>query len=389
MKQQLLIVFTGPLELGGIERSLLGLLDSIDYDRYNVDLFLYSHHGAMFHAINPKVNLLPEVKELAYLRESFFRKIKKGCLDSAIMRLKDGLLGRFSTIDHDATWAQIMRKHASPIEKQYDLAIGFFRPFDFIIDKVHAKRKVGWIHTDYRSAGEKLDAVRRDFERLDSIAAVSDQVAESFCELFPQLNDKVTVIENILSPQMIRQQADTADIREEMAGTTKLLSIGRFTNQKNFDNIPDICKRIREKGIDINWYLIGFGPDESFIRHRVEEAGMQEHVIILGKKDNPYPYIKACDLYVQPSRYEGKCVAVREAQMLGKPVVITNYGTSGSQLEDGVDGIIVPIDNAGCAAGIAVLLRNPEKMESLKEACLLRDYSNSKEIDKVYQLIKK
>ena len=127
--------------------------------------------------------------------------------------------------------------------------------------------------------------------------------------------------------------------------------------------------------------------DQEYIRKKIAEAEMEEHVIILGKLDNPYPYIMACDLYVQPSRYEGKCVAVREAQTLGKPVVITDYTTAPSQLENGVDGVIVPKDNTRCAAGIAELLRDSIKMERLKKNCLARDYSNSGEIDKVYQLL--
>ena len=114
---------------------------------------------------------------------------------------------------------------------------------------------------------------------------------------------------------------------------------------------------------------------------------MQEHVVILGKRSNPYPYIKACDLYVQPSRYEGKCVTVREAQMLGKPVVITNYATAPSQLEDGVDGVVVPMDNAGCAEGIAQLLRDPQRMDMLSRNCLARDYSNAAEVEKLYKLM--
>ena len=104
------------------------------------------------------------------------------------------------------------------------------------------------------------------------------------------------------------------------------------------------------------------------------EAGMEQTVILLGKRENPYPYIKACDLYVQPSRFEGKCVTVREAQMLGKPVVITRYATSADQLEEGVDGVIVPMDNEGCAEGISSLLRDPERMERLVQACRQRDY---------------
>ena len=110
-------------------------------------------------------------------------------------------------------------------------------------------------------------------------------------------------------------------------------------------------------------------------------------MILLGKKANPYPYMAACDLYVQPSRYEGKAVTVREAQMLGKPVVITRYATSASQLEEDVDGVIVPMDNEGCAAGIAELLRDEAKMERLRQTCLARDYSGAEEVEKIYQLM--
>ena len=114
---------------------------------------------------------------------------------------------------------------------------------------------------------------------------------------------------------------------------------------------------------------------------------MEKNVIILGKKTNPYPYIKECDIYVQPSRYEGKCVTVREAQMLKKPVVITRYATSNSQLEDGVDGIIVPMDNEGCAKGILEVIRNYKLQKSLVENCSKRDYSNSKEVNKLSLLV--
>ena len=166
-----------------------------------------------------------------------------------------------------------------------------------------------------------------------------------------------------------------------------LLSVGRFCEAKNFDNVPDICRRLVADGLDVTWYLIGYGGDEALIRQKIAEAGMQERVIVLGKKDNPYPYMRACDLYVQPSRYEGKAVTVREAQLLGKAVVITDYATSGSQLEDGVDGVIVPMDNEGCAAGIAALLRNPERMRRLSENCKKRDYTNSAEVEKIYALM--
>ena len=108
---------------------------------------------------------------------------------------------------------------------------------------------------------------------------------------------------------------------------------------------------------------------------------------MLGMREDPYPYIAHCDLYVQPSRYEGNSVTVREAQVLAKPVVITRYATSASQLNEGVDGVIVPMDNDGCAEGIACLLRDPEKMKQLSEACRRGDYANTSQAEKLMELL--
>lgn len=388
-RKQILVIFTGPLELGGIERSLLGLIESFDFKKYDVDLFLFGHHGTLFSHIDKRVHLLPEVKELAYLRDSFLTKLKHGCFFSAALRCRDRMLSRFRKTDNDATWADVVQRCVKKQSKHYDLAISFFRPFDYLIEKVDADIKVGWIHTDYSNKDTFTEGLEKDYSRLDVISAVSKECKESFCRMFPKLADKVVVIENIHSRASIQQSAVVFTVNEEMPedGSIRLLSIGRFCTAKNFDNVPDICKKILKAGINVKWYLIGFGPDESLIRQKIEENGMQERVMILGKKDNPYPYIRACDLYVQPSRYEGKCVSVVEAQILQKPVVITAYKTSASQLLDGVDGVIVPQDNEGCAQGIIELLKNPERMTALVENCKNRDYSNRAEVEKLYRLI--
>ena len=167
----------------------------------------------------------------------------------------------------------------------------------------------------------------------------------------------------------------------------KLLSIGRFCTAKNFDNVPDICRRILRSGINVRWYLIGFGSDEALIQRKIVECGMEDHVVILGKKTNPYPYIKACDFYVQPSRYEGNSVSVHEAQILGKSVVITDYATSASQLEDGVDGIIVPMENDKCAAALADFFQDEEKQRVLVRNELRKDYTNAGGLQKLYMLL--
>ena len=167
----------------------------------------------------------------------------------------------------------------------------------------------------------------------------------------------------------------------------KLLSIGRYCDAKNYDNVPDICAKIVEQEPDIKWYIIGCGGDEAMVRRKIAEAGMEDHVILLGKQNNPYPYIKACDIYVQPSRYEGKSVTVREAQMLYKPVVITNYPTASSQVKDGVDGVIVPLENQACADGIVRFIRDKALQSRIIDYLKTHDYGNEAEVEKIYQLL--
>jgi len=168
-----------------------------------------------------------------------------------------------------------------------------------------------------------------------------------------------------------------------------LLSIGRLCTAKNYDNVPDITRRLIGRGVkDLRWYIIGYGVEEELIRRRIAEAGMEEHVILLGKKDNPYPYIKACDIYVQPSRYEGKSVTVREAQILCKPVAVTNYPTAKSQINDGIDGVIVPLDNEGCARGLADFINDTDLQRRIIANLRDGDFANANEVNKIYDLLK-
>lgn len=167
----------------------------------------------------------------------------------------------------------------------------------------------------------------------------------------------------------------------------KFLSVGRYTTAKNYDNVPDIARRLVEAGIEnLRWYIIGYGGDEDLIRRKISDSGMQDHVILLGKKENPYPFIKACDFYLQPSRFEGKSVTVREAQILCKPVIVTNYPTSGSQIQSGIDGVIVPMDNEGCANGIINVIYNQGLIGRITKYLSSHDYGNEQEVEKIYRL---
>lgn len=392
-----ILIFSQAMELGGVERSLLGLLDAIDYDRHDVDLFLMRHSGELMPYLNPKAKLLPEIPQYASLAVPMVSLVKSGQFGVLCGRLRGKLAARRFDRKHPGekpsvtalTYSHKYTLWSMPqiSGKTYDLVISFLTPHYFARERVMARKYAAWIHTDYTALSFDRTAELVMWEGYDVICGVSEQASKSFQTAFPELEGKVQTVENILPKELICKQAEESQNDMPSKGSLALLSVGRFCDAKNFDNVPDICCRLVADGLDVKWYLIGYGGDEPLIRQKIDDAGMQERVIILGKKDNPYPYMRACDLYVQPSRYEGKAVTVREAQLLGKPVIITDYATSGSQLEDGVDGVIVPMDNAGCAAGIAALLRDPARMQQLSKNCAKRDYTNSSEVEKIYTLM--
>lgn len=385
------------MEIGGAERALLGLLYSLDDSMYDVDLYLCRHSGEFLNLIPPKVRLLPEDKHAASIAIPAKQVLKNrdfGILFGRIIgKLCSKVYQRWYKCGINNIAVEYGGRFTYPFVSKvapgtiYDLAISFLEPHYICAHKVRAKKRIAWMHTDYGAIDVDIRAGYKVWNKYDAIVAISKECWNSFTKRFPKLSNRLILIENINHPEIIAHQAIAFDTSTEIEGDICLLSIGRFCAAKNFDNVPDICAKLLDAGLAVKWYLIGYGGDEPLIRQKIAEAGMQEHVILLGKRENPYPYIKACDLYVQPSRYEGKCVTVREAQILGKPVVITNYATSASQLENGVDGVIVPMDNEGCAAGIAALLRDPEKMRLLSENCRKRDYSNAAEVEKIYQLM--
>lgn len=399
MQKKRILVCSHWLRIGGAERALLGLLQHLGESEHEVDLFLCSHTGELFSFIPDHVNLLPEDNNAACIAIPAKGALARGAVLVVFGRLWAKIRAKIYerrnnhpnnsnvAIEYSHLYThRFVRKIKN--NPPYDIVLSFLEPHYIPAFRVEAKCKVAWMHTDYSTISVDVKKGLEVWSQFDYIAAISERCAEAFSGVYPMLKDRIIVIENTFNTHIIeKQSAEFCPISEMPDGPIKLLSIGRYCTAKNFDNVPDICARIRRAGLDIRWYIIGFGADETLIRQKIMDAGMQEYVILLGKKNNPYPYIKACDLYVQPSRYEGNCVTVHEAQILGKPVVITKYATSASQLEDGVDGVIVPMDNEGCADGIIRLLHDSQRMHQLSANCKARDYSNSNEINKLYGLL--
>ena len=413
MKHRILIAIHY-MHLGGAEISLIGLLQALDPNKVDIDLFVYSHEGELMKLIPEYVNVLPEESDWSMFEKPMKEVLKKGYFRILFARLKaKWRMKQYIKRNHPKDSAAILGYAGEEVSKvvsnlhkygTYDLAISFLNPHDFVKDHVLTKKKICWIHTDYTRIDIDVKQELPVWDSFDNVISISPDVTKTFLQVFPSLAPKIIEIENILSSNFVRHRAEEFDAQDTLLTahssqltankkSVNLLSIGRFCEAKNYDNVPDICKKtlglLKDKNIDIRWYIIGFGGYEDLIRQKITEAGMQERVIILGKKANPYPYIKACDIYVQPSRYEGKSVTVREAQMLCKPVVVTNYPTASSQIKNGDDGVIVPLDNEGCAKGLAEFILDTEKQNHIIEYLKAHDYGNVEEVEKIYDIIKR
>lgn len=391
------------MHLGGAETSLLGLLQALDTSKVNVDLFVYSHVGELMKLISKDINLLPENPTWSMFEKPLKEVLRKGYIRMFLARMwakvRMKSYAKKRTLKDASALLSFIGDQVTKILPSlhhlgtYDLAISFLTPHNFVKDHVSARKKICWIHTDYTKIDVNAELELPVWQSYDHVVSISEDVTKTFLSVFPSLKEKIVEIENILSPDFVRSRAElisSDEIEKEMPsikGSFKLLTIGRYSPAKKLEEVPAICRGILNAGIDVRWYIIGFGASDEYIRKEIEREGMKEHVILLGKKENPYPYLKACDWYIQPSRYEGKSVVVREAQMLCKPVIVTNYPTAGSQIRDCVDGVIVPMEIDECAKKIVDSLNSSQLRKQIKEYLKLHDYGNVSEVDKIYNII--
>lgn len=396
MKKNILFIIPS-LSAGGGEKSLVNLLAQINYNQFNVDLFLLNHEGIFMDYLPSQVRVLslPENYKLFSkpLKDSIKGLIKAGKPSLALNRILFSLeIRRTKDISkrEQYTWKHLS-KSLDSLEKTYDVAIGFLEKTStyFCVDKVKAQRKIGWVHIDYDKLG--MDPVFDSpyFDALSSVVTVSEECANIFVKRFPNQENKVKVIYNVVSPIMIHEMANKPIESELKKKSTEinLLTIGRLHYQKGLELAIDACKILVEKGYNIKWYVIGEGDERSKLTQLIEKNGIKNHFFLLGLKANPYPYLKHADIYVQPSRFEGKSIALDEAKILQKPIVITNFTTAKDQITNGVDGMIVDMDFKSLSVGIESLIANEDLRILLSHNLKKLSLGTEEEVEKLYKLI--
>lgn len=389
------------LEIGGAETSLIGLLHSLNPEDFNVDLLINDPRGELMRYIPEWVNILKAPEGYSMIEIPLKETIKKGYLKIAAARLFakykfHKYYRNKQPISGDAIFGYV-GKYTSrllpPLKYlvEYDIAISYVTPHNIVADKIKAKKKIAWIHTDYSKIDVDASLELPVWNSFDKIVSISPDVTKSFLLVFPSLEDKIIEMENFLPEDLILKGAEEFIPRDmpQKNNILNLLTIGRYCEAKRIDEIPIIAKILKEGGIIFNWYIIGYGNDHEIkkIKESIEKHNVGDRVILLGKKENPYPYINACDIYVQPSRFEGKSITVREAQFLGKSVVITNYPTASSQINDRVDGFIGPYETEAFAEYLVKIINEKKELAKVSENLSKTDFSQQANIRKFLFLL--
>ncbi|WP_310185682.1 glycosyltransferase [Bacillus sp. 3255] len=395
MKKKILFVIPS-LAAGGGEKSLVNLLYQINYNLYEVDLLLFSHQGAFLQAIPEEVRIL----DMSPQRNVFANELKtslkvflaKGQLKLAYSRFMFTMINRVMTnnaMSEQYSW-KYQRTSFDFLDTKYDAAVGYLEKSSiyYVVDKVKATKKIGWIHTNYSESGMNSQFDRPYFKQLDQLVTVSEECAKSLQDNFEHLQNKIKVIYNIVSPKIIKQASNREFDRDFSYNSdfTNIITVARLSREKGIDLAIKACEKLVKQGYNLKWYVLGEGSERMYLEKLIDSYGLKEHFKLVGIKENPYPYIKGADLYVQPSRYEGKSIAIDEAKILQKPIVVTNYDTAKDQITNGVNGLIVEMTEQGIAEGIQTCMSNTSLRESFISSLSSEKLGTEEEINKLYEI---
>lgn len=399
MKKKILIVSSN-LNIGGVQKSLISLLNSFDTENYDVDLLLLRKEGVWLEQLPQDIRLLEPLTYFNYaflykdnLLKRVFNLVLKENISVVLYNLWYIFIGLISNNigrSRQKYWNK-SNKYFSGIKEEYDAAIGFSGGLSgyFIVDKVKANKKIYWLHSDYRVLKRDHDIDKKYFDKIDYFVAVSEKVEDIFIGIFPEFNLKTKVMYNITSIDNLKRLAsnDTYFVKEDSNSKIKLISIGRLDSNKGFDLAINVCKRLIEDGYDIRWYVLGEGPERKKLTKQIKDNKIENRFTLLGQKSNPYPYIDKADIFVHPSRFEGKSVAVDEAKILAKPILITNYPTVNDQITNNKNGIIVPISEEGLYSGLIKLINDTNLRNTLINNLKIESQGSESEINKLYELL--
>lgn len=399
MKKILFVINT--LGHAGAETALLELLRNLDPAHCEVHLFVLMGQGEMIHRLPKHVKLLNrEYDDCSVLSREGKAHLRKHVIcallkRAALLRLFPYLFCQLlamikrGRIQADKLLWRAMAMGADRFTEHYDLAVAYLEggAAYYVADYVNARKKAGFIHVDYIQAGYNRRLDRDCYLQFDHVFPVSDEVKKSFLDVYPECEERTEVFHNLLNQEMIRERAKEPGGFGDSFDGQRILTVGRLTNQKAFEVSVEAMKLLRDGGENVRWYILGEGEKRSELEARIRELGLEQDFLLPGAVENPYPYMAQADLYVHATRFEGKSIAIQEAQTLGCAIIVSDCSGNREQVVREEDGLLCELTPEGICASVKTLLHDRGKREQFGQAAMRKQISDVGEIRKLLALL--
>lgn len=390
MKKKLLFI-TEALWVGGIETALVNLLNRLDYARYEVTCLVVRGSLELADRIPPQCRLIVADRErtftfpTAYRYSRLYHLTEEGENPSRLHRAMMWAVPAIRWVEN-RLYIRYVRAQLQP--QRFDTCVIYSdRTAELAVRAVRASRYLLFYHHGAMKR-EYHDEI--GYRRAERIIAVSPGLAERLRAYRPRHAAKIMAINNLTDASGVREKSLTpTDNITFSPGMFHIVSCGRLSHAKGMDIAVEACALLVQRGLrDIHWTIIGGGPEEAHLRHQVATFALEPYITLAGMRENPYPYLRQADLYVQPSRFEGHCVTVLEARLLAVPILAT-YNAAYEQLHDGVDGALCQPDAQSIADGVERLYRAPELREKFRAALAAHDFEadNAAILQSLYALL--
>lgn len=386
------------MNVGGTEKALLSLFSVIDRKKYEITLLILEKNGGFIKEIPKGINVryidnYENIKEYIKLdaRSILNKEIEMKEYYQAFKTLYSYGISRLINNYYFYFNNKVMSKFSCEKEK-YDIAVSFQGPPShfsayYVANKIKARKKIQWIHSDVTYLNLHKKTVETLYKKFDKFFIVSNESKEKFLSMFPVFREKSEVFLNILSQNSIYNKAQEGIGFNDNFNGIRILTVGRLSGEKGQAMTIPILYKLKEEGYNIRWYCLGDGPLRDKYTDLIKKYNIEKDFILLGNKINPYPYFNECDIYVQPSKFEGYCITLAEARMFNKPIVTTSFSGAKEQLKDKYTGLIVEYNENEIYKSVKKLLDDKELRQNLIDNLKSEKIDTTKEINKLYNVV--
>ena len=400
MKKILFVINT--LGRGGAETALLELLYTLEgQGEYEISLYVLMGQGELRKRLSDRVRLLNS----SFSEDSVLSKKGKYKMVWAVCRafIRNGHLAgkiryaerilrdmrKIKQIQPDKILWRVLSDGSERFDETYDLAVAYLEGGStyYVADHVKAKKKAAFVHIDYESSGYTRQMDRECYQKMDRIFTVSDEVREHFLKIYPQYAKKTEVFHNIINQERIRRFAGKGEGFRDHYDGIRILTVGRLTYQKAFDIAIEAMKLVKDAGYRARWYVLGEGNDREMLEKQREELGLTGDFLMPGAVANPFPYFKQSDIYVHASRFEGKSIAIQEAQTLGCAIIASDCNGNREQIIDGEDGLLCELTPEKVAEAIIRLIGDKELRHRLGSRSKEKKTEYREDIQKLLKMV--